>query len=295
MTDYGRAVREEMEKIDRHIALSIAGFAGLPTRDRHGNISTDIWTIYNVESVAKLLDLDHMRRLMTEQMTNHLEARKSILLEAPDQSTVVNWIFEFSREWERAYRQDIEHWDIAQMILTIMEETVCEMKEVFDYTKDLKLDTTVERISNIIESRQTKERSEHDKLTYDVFKDGYAATIRFLFRNKYTGPMLIRIAGKKLQKQLVCNRSGAYSARVQRNDVTQEKDDAVTAFVDAALEGRTLFQECSKLIKQMENVAEHSSDDDAEDDDSDDEELDDEKPDHPLKWLCDHKIKNPSK
>ena len=241
--------RKQMRLLDTRIALSVAGFAGLPTRDRHGNISTDIWTKYNVESVAKLLDIEHMRRLMTEQLTNHLEARKDLLLEAPDQTTVVQWIFGFTKAWEKAYREDVEQWDIAQMILTTMEETICEVKEVFDHTEYLPLDETIQRIGEILRMNQEEAMSEHE-----LFDDSYSATIRFLFRNKYTGPPLIRIAGKKLQKQLVCNRSGAYSARVQRNDVTQEKDDAITALVDLALEQNVIFQQCSELIAEMQST-----------------------------------------
>lgn len=241
--------RKQMRQLDTKIALSVAGFAGLPTRDRHGNISTDIWTKYNVESVAKLLDIEHMRRLMTEQLTNHLEARKDLLLEAPDQTTVVQWIFGFTKAWEKAYREDVEQWDIAQMILTTMEETICEVKEVFDHTEYLPLDETIQRIGEILRMNQEEAIREHE-----LFDDSYSATIRFLFRNKFTGPPLIRIAGKKLQKQLVCNRSGAYSARVQRNDVTQEKDDAITALVDLALEQNVIFQQCSELIAEMQST-----------------------------------------
>ena len=240
--------RKQMRLLDTRIALSVAGFAGLPTRDRHGNISTDIWTKYNVESVAKLLDIEHMRRLMTEQLTNHLEARKDLLLEAPDQTTVVQWIFGFTKAWEKAYREDVEQWDIAQMILTTMEETICEVKEVFDHTEYLPLDETIQRIGEILRMNR-EEMGDHE-----LFDDSYSATIRFLFRNKFTGPPLIRIAGKKLQKQLVCNRSGAYSARVQRNDVTQEKDDAITALVDLALEQNVIFQHCSELIAEMQST-----------------------------------------
>ena len=240
--------RKQMRQLDTRIALSVAGFAGLPTRDRHGNISTDIWTKYNVESVAKLLDIEHMRRLMTEQLTNHLEARKDLLLEAPDQTTVVQWIFGFTKAWEKAYREDVEQWDIAQMILTTMEETICEVKEVFDHTEYLPLDETIQRIGEILRMNR-EEMGDHE-----LFDDSYSATIRFLFRNKFTGPPLIRIAGKKLQKQLVCNRSGAYSARVQRNDVTQEKDDAITALVDLALEQNVIFQHCSELIAEMQST-----------------------------------------
>lgn len=57
-----------------------------------------------------------------------------------------------------------------------------------------------------------------------------AALIRFLFRNEYFGLQLRRVAGKVLKKQEVCNKPGAYSARIQRNDITQEVDWALDHF-----------------------------------------------------------------
>ena len=51
--------------------------------------------------------------------------------------------------------------------------------------------------------------------------------MRLMFRNDVLGPYLCRVAGKLLQKQLVCNRSGSYSSTKQRNDVTQERDEAL--------------------------------------------------------------------
>ena len=60
------------------IALSIAGFAGMDTRDRHGNVVSEVWTKCNDTdtAAAKLLDYGDMRYMLKTQLNNHLEARK---------------------------------------------------------------------------------------------------------------------------------------------------------------------------------------------------------------------------
>jgi len=79
------------------------------------------------------------------------------------------------------------------------------------------------------------------------------ALVRFLFRNPFTSPILTLVAGKILQKKIVCNRVGAYSAKQQRNDVTQETDKAISQFiaqVEAYEAGdNSAFVRCQNLIK----------------------------------------------
>ena len=61
----------------------------------------------------------------------------------------------------------------------------------------------------------------------DKYSNERETYMRLMFRNDVLGPYLCRVAGKLLQKQLVCNRSGSYSSTKQRNDVTQERDEAL--------------------------------------------------------------------
>ena len=124
-----------MRDVDLQIALSIAGFAGMPTRDRHGNVVPEIWTkLEDTESAAcKLLDFNDMRVMLKEQLSNHLIARKDLLLEVDSSNLVAKWIFEFSEAWEKEYRdRSNQGLDIAQMIITAMEETLFEVKEILD-------------------------------------------------------------------------------------------------------------------------------------------------------------------
>lgn len=234
----------EMRDLDLQIALSIAGFAGMPTRDRHGNVVSEIWTKCNDtdSAAAKLLDFNDMRSMLKEQLNHHLTARKEMLLEVDSHDVVAKWIFDFSEAWEKEYRKRGEQgWDIAQMIITAMEETLYEVTEMLQYGERVAPADVQAHMAAIILKHP------HHKL----YTDAHEATVRFFFRNQFTGPMLRHIAGKKLQKQIVCNRSGAYSARVQRNDVQQEVDDAVDILYFAVVRDDPVFAQCANLVHAM--------------------------------------------
>lgn len=231
-----------MRDVDLQIALSIAGFAGMPTRDRHGNVVPEIWTkLEDTESAAcKLLDFNDMRVMLKEQLSNHLIARKDLLLEVDSSNLVAKWIFEFSEAWEKEYRdRSNQGLDIAQMIITAMEETLFEVKEILDESP-----VPPDKVKAFL-AKQIEDNPNLNLLNEQE------ASIRFYFRNKFTGPMLIHIAGKKLQKQVVCNRSGAYSAKVQRNDVTQEVHNAVDTLYFAVMDSDPILDQCQELLLSM--------------------------------------------
>lgn len=239
-------INKEIRELDMNIALSIAGFSGMPTRDRHGNIVGEIWTKCNdIDSAAaKLLDYTDMRTMLKEQLRNHLEARKDLLLASDSHDIVAKWIFNFSEAWEKEYQNRTHHgWDISQVIFTAMEEAMYEVKEILNevYPVSARPDQVQATIQSIIDA----------KPHHSIYQDAYHATVRLFFRNKFTGPMMIHIAGKKLQKQIVCNRSGAYSARVQRNDVQQEVDSAVDNLYHAVMDDHVLFRQFAELVQEM--------------------------------------------
>ena len=242
-------VIKEMRELDMSIALSIAGFAGMDTRDRQGNIISEIWTKCNDTdtAAAKLLDYSDMRSMLKTQLNNHLEARKELLLESDSHDVVAQWIFNFSEAWEKEYRKRWSHgWDISQRIVTCMEEALYEVQEILDeaYPVDIRPTNVLNHIEAILQAHETDFQQK-------LFKDAYRAYVRLWFRNKHTGPMLAHIAGKKLQKQIVCNRSGAYSAKVQRNDVQQEVDSAVDVLYHAVMNEDPRFDKFHTLLTQM--------------------------------------------
>jgi len=74
------------------------------------------------------------------------------------------------------------------------------------------------------------------------------AVIRFMFRNPYFGMHMRRVAGKLLKKQEVCNKPGAYSAKVQRNDITQEVNEALDQFCRVLQEH--VMRECMNHVNE---------------------------------------------
>ena len=231
-----------MKDKDLRIALRIAGYAGLPTRDRHGNVVPDVWTQHGAteEVSTQLLDVSAVRGMLQEQLKAHMEARKEMLLDLDDPAVVAKWVIDFSTKWEQEYREKVKKkWDIAQTILTAMADTMNEVAEVFDATSE---GVTMQFMRD--EVRKLYGKPDTDQ--YNLYKAQDDALVRALFRSDHVGPMLARIAGKILQKSLVCNKAGMYSARVQRNDVTRERDDAIEAFVQAHFDNSPIFKSLQK-------------------------------------------------
>ena len=229
---------------DMRLALRIAGIAGISTRDRHGNVVAEVWTQYSTGESAnlQLLDISSVRNLLTEQLKLHLEARRDMLLDLDDPGIVAKWIIDFSREWEKKYEERVnQQWDMSQRILTAMEETLSEVREIFD---NLYCGLSYAYMMQRIEDVYSKTNGDEKKQLYTDKRD---ALIRVMFRSEHIGPMMVNLAGKMLQKRLVCNKAGMYSARVQRNDVTREKDKAVEAIVTAHFDDSALFQLCKEM------------------------------------------------
>ena len=235
-----KITRDDLKNRDMRLALRIAGIAGIGTRDRHGNIVAEVWTQYNTNEseYLQLLDIGAVRNILAEQLKLHLEARRDMLLNLDDPGIVAEWIINFSREWEKKYQKRVnQHWDMSQRILTAMEETLLEVREIFDNLYcGLDYDYMTEKIKDLYNSQDA------DTL-YTDYRD---ALIRAMFRSEHIGPMLVNLAGKILQKRLVCNKAGMYSARIQRNDVTREKDKAVETLVSAHFDHSPLFEYCKK-------------------------------------------------
>ena len=230
----------KLRDIDMRMAMKIAGFAGMTVRDSRGNILPDIWCKYAdiSQEVGKLIQDDDIRRILLDQIKQELEAKKELLIEVEDKHVIAQWIVNFSLAWEEEYRKKVESgWDISQQILTVMHETVNEVRHILDETV-IPLRYIEDRIAKICEQE-------------GLVSDDETA-VRFLFRNPYTSPSLCLIAGKIMQKKIVCNRGGAYSAKVQRNDITMEVDRSIQSLCNLVEEsymgGTAIFNDCKKLI-----------------------------------------------
>ena len=83
---------------------------------------------------------------------------------------------------------------------------------------------------------------------------GDDAIIRFLFRHTHTKHVMCRIAGALLRKQEVCNRSGGYSAKVQRTDISQQKSAALDTFCTWILHEPTRWKEMLLVMQSPRDL-----------------------------------------
>lgn len=228
---------DDLRRIDLSIATRIAGFAGLQTRDPRGNLSPEVWTQHsNHERIGQLMDAESLKTMMLTQLQQQLESQKSLLHEV-DADTVVDFILRYKRSWEIKYRTDIDRdYDIAQRILSVMEDTVhavglslAESALAPDVVRRRIAEAGAERPGELLVPEE--------------------ALVRFYFRNAHTGGLFCRAAGKLLQKKEVCNKAGGYSAKQQRDDITQERDDALLALQEMLeAPGDSRMRQCEALL-----------------------------------------------
>jgi len=283
-----------LKDIDQQVALQIGGLAGIPTRDKRGNVTGALWVKYSEQSmVGMLLETSDIRKILLEQIQLQLAARKDLIQEMEQNEVVVKWLMAFTSSWEREYsNQIVSQYDIGQLILSAMSETYFEIISLLDHSRHFRKKNAHESIINSVretvnvftveqeatQSQVDKARedlatlegrmtmrvgrlSKHvdeadresaisfEKEEYDVsvrglrkiiaegqvkldrkIHHGDDAAIRLFFRYPETRSLMCRVAGAILRKQEVCNRSGGYSAKVQRNDITQQKNEALDTF-----------------------------------------------------------------
>ena len=77
-----RDVRSRWTGAGAAVDLVLEVDAGLPTRDRHGNVVPEVWTQHGAteEVSTQLLDVSVVRQMLQDQLKAHMEARKEMLL-----------------------------------------------------------------------------------------------------------------------------------------------------------------------------------------------------------------------
>jgi len=229
----------EMKKLDFDIAMIVAGYAGIPTRDRLGNIHEDVWTQYSDDStLGRLVEPGDVRKLLLAQIQQQLDAKKELLAELETNDLVCKWVIKYTTAWETAYSKEVKRkYDVGGKISAAMHEALHEVLTIVEISMFPPTD-----IYQALHS--AKSRNGDLPLL-----EGEAALVRFLFRNEFTRHYMSRIAGKILQKREVCNKAGSYSVRQQRHDITQEKDCAVKAFLYAIDGGDERLAQCAELLE----------------------------------------------
>jgi hypothetical protein len=236
--DDDEAVMARMKAVDLDIAMSIAACAGLLTHDKLGNPSEEVWAPRNAATRSgKLVEAKDVRKLLLEQIKLQLAAKQDLLTEIENDAVVCTWIKKYTAAWEQEYNKGVqEKFDIGRKILSVMHDTLFEVKELLNVSA-----------VPVAELEAAAARAAAHDGGRRLFR-GDDAVVRFLFRNVHTRFHMVRIAGRLLQKKEVCNRAGTYSARQQRHDITQEKDDAVRGLYNAIRDDEPRFALCRALM-----------------------------------------------
>ena len=271
----------EIKRLDQSIALEIAGFAGMPTRDARGNLLAQLWSKHTDNSdVGLLIERNDIRVLLLKQIEAQIREQKNSTNLLEENDVVCRWIMEFTNSWEKVYTEKKQqNFDIGQTVLSAMNEAFFSVEKFLEEFSEfrpsllrVRLEAFLKRYKgedlkklyqdHIREAQKSKQKttdeqtrpskvqrtdatSASDGSGFDAKKTAIPhkpyepqlflhtldnAVIRFLFRNEYFGMHMRRVAGKLLKKQEVCNKPGAYSAKVQRNDITQEVNEALDQF-----------------------------------------------------------------
>ena len=287
-----------VKRRDQSIALEIAGFAGMPTRDARGNLLASLWSKhFDNSDVGLLIERNDIRVLLLKQIEAQIREQKTSIDLLEENDVVCRWILDFTNSWERVYTEKKQqNFDIAQTVLSAMNEAYFSIETFLEeysafkpsilrerlnkflttYTNDeLAVRFVAERKSRANQTDDGKkvEQNQPKRIKNSSFSGASSllepksalypkqflhnldnAVIRFLFRNDFFGMHMRRVAGKLLKKLEVCNKPGAYSAKVQRNDITQEVNAALDQFCRVLQED--VMMQCMHKTNQDEYLLE---------------------------------------
>ena len=231
----------EIKNLDLEIAIKIAAYANMTIRDANGNVNSAVWSISSEKAnVGRLIGADDLRKLLLGQIEKQLLAQGDLLLETEHHDIAMNWILDYVSAWERRYRiQEAQSFEISERILAAMHEVYFEIEPLLADTN----------ISPTALKNAVQDAVDISAETNQSFLRGEDAVVRFLFRNEISRPVMCRMAGKLLQKKAVCNKSGNYSSKIQRNDVTQEKDEAFASFFNTIYSQSTFVEDIQALMQ----------------------------------------------
>jgi hypothetical protein len=235
-TEHGHTtlVREmqKIKRIDILTALDISGMAGMPSRDKRGNIMPTIWAkqVHDMEKEGGILiESNDLRKILLNLVHENVTQRAALLTDVSTTRPLVDWIAKTADEWERRYSEKLnEKYDISTGIYAAMQEVYFEIEPFLESHEHAgaALKIIKDRIEKLREKVLLVDTS-YSHLVFPLDK----AIVRAMFRFPAISSFLNRMAAKLLQKKEVCSKAGTYSSRVQRNDIVQEYNDAIAAFI----------------------------------------------------------------
>lgn len=246
---------KNIKQLDLQIAMDIAGFANMSTRDARGNVVSSLWSKhFDNSTVGLLIERNDVRQLLLKQIEQQLADKKDIISEVQQNEIICKWILDFTNSWENVYADaKMQECDMGQMVLSAMHEAYFEVQSFLEEHCVLKPTMMRRKIKSAVSRAEefNKTQPENMQLKFHNWED---CLIRFLFRQENIGLVMRRIAGKIMKKQEVCNKAGSYSAKVQRNDVTQEVNISLDLFCSNLLRDHISFQEALKDLNCENNL-----------------------------------------
>ena len=239
-----QSAREAMKRKDFEIAMLIAGYANMGPRE---DVQSQVWTVNQATGSAVLKQLirkEDVQRLLMEVVRQNIEDARELTKDtSPDE--LLDWTLDVATKWERKYQDRLNQYtDISKFILAAMHETVFEFTPALERTE-----LEYEKIKQV--ARRVSAQHPHLRPVLLSVED---AAMRFLFRNEHTCNLMCWVTGKLLQKKVVCMRAGTYSSRLQRNDVTQERDDALRVFCSLTEANDEMFDKAARLLDDEDAV-----------------------------------------
>lgn len=245
--DFIRNNLKNIKQLDLQIAMDIAGFANMNTRDARGNVVPSLWSKhFDNSTVGLLIERNDVRQLLLKQIEQQLADKKDIISEVQQNEIICKWILDFTNSWENVYADaKMQECDLGQVVLSAMQEAYFEVQSFLEEHCVLRPTIMRRKIQSavLLAEEFNKTQPENKKLKFHNWED---CLIRFLFRQQNIGLVMRRIAGKIMKKQEVCNKAGSYSAKVQRNDVTQEVNISLDLFCSNLLRDHISFKEALK-------------------------------------------------
>jgi hypothetical protein len=207
---------QRLKETDQQIALCIGALAGIPTRDRRGNVLDALWVKYSEQSVVgMLLETNDIRKILLGQIEDQLKARKDLIQEVEQNEIVCQWLMAFTASWEHEYsKQIIAQFDIGQMILSAMSETYFEIIGLLDHARGFPLGAQNDFITAI--DRAVKGEEDQQK-TFRSEMAGLHSSIELSQNNLASQLAIIRQAGSipNAERELVREATDEHDVQVR--------------------------------------------------------------------------------
>ena len=149
----------EIKRLDQSIALEIAGFAGMPTRDARGNLLAQLWSKHTDNSdVGLLIERNDIRVLLLKQIEAQIREQKNSINLLEENDVVCRWIMEFTNSWEKVYTEKKQqNFDIGQTVLSAMNEAFFSVEKFLEEFSEFRPSVLRVRVEAFLKKYKSEE------------------------------------------------------------------------------------------------------------------------------------------